>query len=157
MQTKNTGTNPNLEFVVADFHIFAIYHKQMDFEFKHGIWLLLVSCCAWALLVSGMVSIEIARTNEARTELPGQESREMAPERVEEWFGSVSEILNLALPVAGACLVLLLFTYPSNPIGLLPLVIAIAAFWLSSSRSVETARWIDERSSLSLDTRVWWK
>ena len=128
-------------------------------EFKHIAFITTLVCCGWALLISGMITLEKIQTIKGKSELPVEEvaAAAFAPTLESSEFESVTNALNYSIPVAFICVLLLVFCQRSDPIGILPLAGVIALFWFSSSRVMETANLVEQHSEYSIDVRVWWK
>ncbi|MDF1752066.1 MAG: hypothetical protein P1U89_04730 [Verrucomicrobiales bacterium] len=130
----------------------------MGFEFKHYAFLTILVCSLWAIVVSGLVSVEelgkIKMNSELSQEEPVDNHFEGIP--LGNKLESMIKVLNVALPLAFVAIVMLVITYNSNPIGFGSMMFAIVMFLFAASKSMDAADVINASSEFSIDVRVWW-
>ena len=113
-------------------------------------------------MVSGVTSInDLGTTINTNSELTqsnstGEPQSNFGRIPIGDEFAEIIKVLNLALPLGFAAIVLLVLTYKKNPIGVIGLAIAICLFYISSSQAIKAADIIQEKTAFSIDARVWW-
>ena len=130
----------------------------MGFEFKHYAFMTVLICSLWALLISGLTSVEELGNIKLNSELPAEAERgsNFTEAPVGDKFSSIISVLNIALPLALVGLVLLVITYKSNPIGFGSLTFGIVIYLFAATKAMDSADIINATTEFSLETRVWW-
>ena len=139
-------------------------------EFKHIMFIAVLLCSGWALLVSGVTSINdlgttVTTNSELKQSNSGDGSGSKTGEKSQSNFGEVPigdefteiiKVLNLGLPVGLIAIVLLIITYKHNPIGICGLAIAIGMYYVSANQTIKAKDIVQEKTEFSIDARVWW-
>ena len=129
----------------------------MGFEFKHIAYLTVLGCSLWALIVTGLTSMDELGKIQFASELPQEERTSVIGEiPLETRFNALVKVMNLGLPLALLAIVMLLLTYSTNPIGFGSMGFAILVFLFASMKTMETVDIINATSEFSLGLRVWW-
>jgi hypothetical protein len=130
----------------------------MGFEFKHYAFMTVLVCSLWALLISGLTSVEELGNIKMNSELAGdaEQGNKFGESPVIDKFSSIIKVLNIALPVALVGIVLLLITYKTNPIGFGSLTFGIVIFLFAATKTMDSADIINATTDYSLEARVWW-
>jgi len=131
-------------------------------EFKHIMFIAVLLCSGWALVVSGVTSInDLGTTVNTNSELTqfnstGEPQSNFGKVPFGDQFAEIIKVLNLGIPLGFAAIVLLVLTYKKNPIGVVGLSIAICLFYISYNQAMKAADIIQEKTAFSIDARVWW-
>ena len=128
----------------------------MELESKHWIFLTVLFCSLWALLVSGLILIEELGKIEMKSSLPSGDANSFSEAPIGNKPEAIINVLNFALPLALVGILLLVLSYQSNPIGIGSLVVAIGLFLLAYSKIMDAAGVVRANSSIPLETRIWW-
>lgn len=130
----------------------------MGFEFKNYAVLTVLGCCLWALIVSGLTSVDDLGKIHMNSEFPRDEAvaTNFSESPIANEFESMAKVLNLAIPLSLVAIVLLVITYGSNPIGVKTLCFLILLYFFTYSKTMEAADLIRANHQSALDTQVWW-
>ncbi len=130
----------------------------MGFEFKNYAVLTVLGCCLWALVVSGLTSLDDLGHIKLNSELPRDEevTSNFSESPIQNEFESMAKVLNLAIPLSLVAIVLLVITYGTNPIGMKTLCLLIILHFFTYSKTMEAADMIRATHQSALDAKIWW-
>ena len=149
-------------------------------EFKNIMFIAVLLCSGWAILVSGLTSInDLGTTITTTSELTQSNSEEEEPRSyfdgipvpkqsdstksnfgespLGDEFSGIIDVLNLGIPLAFVAVIMLVLTYKHNPIGITGLALSICLVFVSANRANRAAEIVQQKTEFSIDARVWWK
>lgn len=126
-------------------------------EFKDLVFWVVLGCCAWAISISGLITVDQLGSIEARSELPSQEdNRRFGNSPLNDQFRSIISVLNIALPIAFLGIITLGIIYCKNPIGMWPMLQVGLLFVIAWSQTMDAMDTVQATTFNSINARVWW-
>ena len=125
-------------------------------DFKQKVLVMSIGCSLWALLVSGLSSLDKYSGHNLKSELPLAQASGAIDSPIEKEFDSICNVLNLSLPIGLCCIALLMLNFRHDRVGLGAMTLVCFLFMMAYSSSMKAACIAESYSVVSMDERVWW-